>query len=240
MTDETANTADLTGRVKQFIAVALLVALLCLSAAAQPQTITGKVVGVSDGDTITVLDEQERQHKVRLEGINAPESAQDFGSLAKESLSDLAFGKRVTVTSSKKDKNGHALGRVILNGKDVGQEQINRGLAWFYRQYAGELPANVAAAYELSETRARQKKRGLWSDASPVPPWDFRPINPTKAPGATPPTPAAGPIVVNRNSKIYRLPNCPDYSKVSERSRVTFKTEAEAQAAGYRKARNCL
>ena len=199
-----------------------------------------KVVDVSDGDTITVLDEQKRQHRVRLEGIDAPESAQDFGSLAKESLSDMVSGKRVMVTSSKKDKNGRMLGRVTLNGKDVGQEQINRGLAWFYRQYAVELPADVAAAYELSETRARQKKRKLWTDASPVPPWDFRRGKTTKASGVKPTTATAtGPIIGNRSSKIYHMSNCPDYSKVSERNRVPFKTEAEAQAAGYRKAKNC-
>src|SRR5262245_50122747 len=72
--------------------------------------IIGKVVGVSDGDTITVLDEQKRQYKIRLEGIDAPESKQDYGSRAKQSLSDLVFNKTVTVTSSKKDRYGRVLG----------------------------------------------------------------------------------------------------------------------------------
>jgi len=113
--------------------------------------------------------------------------------------------------------------------------------------------------YKLTYMLARQKKLGLWAYASPtppwdfrrgnrtakahgasqIPPWDFRPIKPTKAPGSKPPTTATGPIAGNRSSKIYHLPNCPDYSKVSERNRVLFKTEAEAQAAGYRKARDC-
>ncbi len=75
-------------------------AFLYLSVAAQPQTITGKVVGVSDGDTITVLDASNQQHKIRLDGIDAPESNQDFGARAKQSLSDLVFGKTVTVTSA--------------------------------------------------------------------------------------------------------------------------------------------
>ena len=79
----------------------------------------------------------------------------------------------------------------------------------------------------------------MWADASPIPPWEFRQSGKAaKAPGVTPPAIATGPIVGNRNIKIYHLPNCPDYSKVSERNRVPFKTEAEAQAAGYRKARN--
>jgi len=97
---------------------------LCLSASAQQQTITGKVVGVSDGDTITVLDEQKRQHKVRLDGIDAPESNQDFGSRVKQSLSGLVFGRVVTVISSKKDKYGRTLGKVTLDGKNINLEQI--------------------------------------------------------------------------------------------------------------------
>jgi endonuclease YncB( thermonuclease family) len=224
-------------------------------------TITGKVVGVSDGDTITVLDEQKRQYKVRLDGIDAPESSQDFGIRAKQSLSDLVSGKTVTVISSKKDKYGRTLGKVTLDGKNINLEQINRGMAWFYRYYAKELKPEDATAYEQAEAQARKDRRGLWADASPTPPWDFRRGNRTaKAPGASsiPPwdfTPsksvkaagskppatatASGQIIGNRNSKIYHLPNCPDYSKVSERNRMPFKTEAEARAAGYRKARNC-
>ena len=143
------------------------------------------------------------------------------------------------MTSSKKDKYGQTLGRVTLDGKDIGQEQSIA--AW--RGSIGRIRLNCpkhAAVYELGEVRAKAEKRGLWADASPMPPWDFRSGKTAKAPGATPPTTtAAGPIIGNRNSKIYHMSNCPDYGKVSERNRVPFKTEAEAQAAGYRKARNC-
>jgi endonuclease YncB( thermonuclease family) len=230
---------DKVRRIGLSAVAALLVALLLLSATAQQQTITGKVVGVSDGDTLTVLDSSNKQHKIRLEGTDAPESNQDYGSRAKQSLSDLVFGKTVTVTSSKKDEYGRTLGRVKLDGKDINREQIDRGMAWFYRAHQAELPANVAAVYELVEARAQQEKRGLWADPSPVPPWDFRRGKTAKAPGVKPATTATGPIIGNRNSKIYHLPNCPDYNKVSDRSRVPFKTESEAAAAGYRKARNC-
>jgi len=235
----------MTDRSKQPIIVVLLAALLCLSAAAQPQPITGKVVGVSDGDTITVLDDQKRQHKIRLDGIDAPESSQDFGSRAKQSLSDLVFGKTVTVISSKKDRYGRTLGKVMLSdGKDINLEQLERGMAWFYRQFAKELQPEDARSYEQAELAAREEKVGLWADPLPTPPWDFRhgartAKAPVKAPGSKPATTASGPIIGNRNSKIYHLPNCPDYSKVAERNRVPLKTEAEAQAAGYRKARNC-
>ena len=234
MTDEPGK----AGRARQSVAAALLATLLCLSATAQQQTITGKVVGVSDGETITVLDADNRQHRVRLMGIDAPEINQDFGRRAKQSLSDLVFGKTVTVTSRKKDKYGRTLGEVTLDGKDINLEQVQRGMAWAYH-YSAIRPEEPTPE-ELAEEQARKERRGLWADASPVPPWEFRESGKTtKARRAKPLATATGPIIGNRNSKIYHLPNCPDYSKVAERNRVPFKTEAEAQAGGYRKERNC-
>jgi endonuclease YncB( thermonuclease family) len=109
---------------KQSIGTALFAGLLCLSAAAQQQTITGKVVAIADGDTLTVLDASNKQHKIRLDGIDAPESSQDFGSRAKQSLSDLVFGKTVTIISSKKDRYGRTLGKVMIEKRDVNLEQI--------------------------------------------------------------------------------------------------------------------
>lgn len=229
----------MTKRNKQPIKAVLLVAVLCLSAAAQPQTITGKVVAIADGDTLTVLDASNKQHKIRLDGIDAPESSQDFGSRAKQSLSDLVFGKTVTVISSKKDKYGRVLGKVTLEGKNVNLEQIRRGFAWFYHYYAKELRPEDAVQYEKAENVAKAGKLGLWTDPSPTPPWDFRRGKTARAQGVKPMAAADGPIIGNRNSKIYHHSDCPDYNKVSERNRVQFKTEAEAQAAGYRKARNC-
>jgi len=142
------NEPDKAGRVRRPVTAALLATLLCLSATAQRQTITGKVVGVSDGDTITVLDGQQRQYKVRLLGIDAPESNQDFGSRAKQSLSDLVFGKTVTVTSEAKDMYGRVLGDVTVDGKNVNLEQVRRGMAWFYRFYAKELRTEDVKAYD--------------------------------------------------------------------------------------------
>ena len=128
---------------------------LCLSATAQQQTITGKVVGVSDGDTITELDEHKRQHKIRHDGIDAPESNQDFGTRAKQSLSDLVFGKTVTVTSAKRDLDGRVVDQVLCDGKSANIEQLRRGYAWFYRAYAKELRPGIAEAYELAENAAK-------------------------------------------------------------------------------------
>src|SRR5260221_14155880 len=101
---------------------ALLILLLPLAALAQrATTLTGKVVGVTDGDTITVLDAEKHQHKVRLEGIDAPESGQPFGTQAKKALSDKVFGKEVSVKETGKDKYGRTLGHVY-----VGKQNINR------------------------------------------------------------------------------------------------------------------
>jgi Metal binding domain of Ada len=116
-------------------------------------------------------------------------------------------------------------------------------MVWFYRQYAKELSPEDANAYERAEIAAKEEHAWLWRDPAPTPPWLFRRgerVAEVKAPGGKPTTSAIGPIIGNRNSKIYHLPNCPDYLKVSERNRVSFESEAEAEAAGYRKARNCL
>jgi Metal binding domain of Ada len=112
-------------------------------------------------------------------------------------------------------------------------------MAWFYRQYANKLRPEDADAYAKVEAAAQSGKIGLWSQQAPTPPWFFRRGKFVKAPGATTPATAGGPIIGNRNSKVYHLRSCPDHSKVSERNSVPFKTEAEAQAAGYRKARDC-
>jgi endonuclease YncB( thermonuclease family) len=216
-------------RNNRTIKALLILSALCLSATAQPQTITG---GVSDGDTITVLDASNKQHKIRLDSIDAPESDQDYGSRAKQSLSDMVFGRVVTVTSAKKDRYVRTVGQVLCDGKSANLEQLRRGFTWYYLAYAKELKPEITMAYERAENYEKSGKRGLWADAAPTPPWDFRRGKTAKATGATPPARTSGQIVGNRNSKIYHLPNCPDYSKIAERNRAPFKTEAEAQAAG--------
>jgi endonuclease YncB( thermonuclease family) len=216
----------------------LILATLCLPIAAQqPQTITGQVVGISDGDTLTVLDESIRQRKIRFNGIDAPESGQAFGSRSKQSLSDLVLNQVVTVTGSKIDRYGRLVSKVRLGGHDIGLIQIQRGMAWFFRKYAHELSRNDAQAYERAELNARAERRGLWIDPSPVPPWEYRAQQHGPVPGIPPVT--SGVIIGNRNSKVYHRPDCPDYSKVSERNRVYFKSVEEAERAGYRVAGNC-
>lgn len=137
-------------------------------------TYLGRVVGVSDGDTITVLDSSNTQHKVRLSGIDAPEKSQPFGQRSKQSLSDLVFGKAVTVETTKRDRYGREVGKVLTGGLDVNLEQVRRGLAWHYKAYEREQPVEDRTTYSTAEQEARAARIGLWADPMPLPPWEFR------------------------------------------------------------------
>jgi endonuclease YncB( thermonuclease family) len=110
--------------------------LLFASCQLQAATLQGKVVNVADGDTVTVLDEQKTQHKIRLQGIDAPERAQAFGNQSKQSLREMVHGKKVAVDYQKKDKYGRVVGKLMLDNTDVCLEQVKRGMAWHYKQYA--------------------------------------------------------------------------------------------------------
>jgi len=156
---------------------AVICLLLALACVAHAETITGMVVGVTDGDTITVLDAVKVHHKIRLAGIDAPEKKQAFGNRSKESLSDMVFDKTVNVETEKRDRYGRQIGKVLVDGRDVNLVQVERGMAWFYRQYQREQSPNDRKLYEAAEDAAKAAKRGLWRDADPVAPWDFRFIN---------------------------------------------------------------
>jgi len=128
----------------------------------------GNVVGISDGDTITVLQPDKTQMKVRLAEIDCPEKKQPFGNKAKEALSEKIFGKYVKVEWTKKDRYGRVIGKVYLNGRYINKEMIEEGWAWHYTDYSHS--PEMAEAQEC----AKNHKLGLWADKHPVPPWDFR------------------------------------------------------------------
>lgn len=108
----------------------LLLSLALLAPLAYAETLTGRVVGIADGDTITVLDTSNQQNRIWLNGIDAPEKKQPFGSRAKQNLSSRAFGKDAQVEWSKLDRYGRIVGKVIVDGQDVGLQQLQAGLAW--------------------------------------------------------------------------------------------------------------
>lgn len=137
-------------------------------------TLSGKVIGISDGDTIDVLDSSKITHRIRLAGIDAPEKAQPFGQRSKEHLSESVFGKQVEVQGGKTDKYGRTVGKILVNGLDANLEQIRAGLAWHYKQYASEQSVSDRALYASAEENARGLHSGLWHDAKPMPPWEWR------------------------------------------------------------------
>jgi len=150
--------------------------ILLLALHAHADALTGKVVGVADGDTITVLDDTNTQHKIRLSGIDAPEKKQPFGQRSKQSLSDMVFDKEVTVATTKRDKYKREVGKVLVGGIDANLEQVKRGMAWHYKAYEREQPAIDRKVYADAENESRAARRGLWADADPMPPWDYRHI----------------------------------------------------------------
>jgi endonuclease YncB( thermonuclease family) len=153
-----------------------LIVALCLLVPqlAAAETVVGRVVGIADGDTLTILDGWNRQHKIRLYGIDAPEKAQPFGSVSKQNLSRLTFGRDVAVDCTRVDRYGRQVCVVRVDGIDVGLAQIAAGLAWWYRQYAREQSAQDRSTYDQAEEVARSAGVGLWSERQIVPPWDYR------------------------------------------------------------------
>lgn len=137
------------------------------------RTLAGKVVRVSDGDTVVVLKDRD-QTKIRLLGIDAPEKSMPFGQVCSKKLADLVAGRDVTVEIVDTDQYGRSLGKVLLAGHDMNLAQIEAGCAWHYKHYEkAQVPAD-RALYAQAEIAARRARRGLWADAKPVAPWDFR------------------------------------------------------------------
>ena len=129
---------------------------------------------MADGDTVTVIDASNTQHKIRLSGIDAPEKKQAFGMQSKQSLSDMIFNKQVIVETEKRDRCGREVGKIMVGGRDVNLEQIVRGFAWHYKEYEREQTSHDRKQYDLAEQNARAESRGLWAESDPVPPWEFR------------------------------------------------------------------
>lgn len=159
----------------------LVIFLLAFSAHAE--TLTGFVIGVTDGDTITVLDSNRQQHKIRLAGIDAPEkansekapeTAQAFGERSKQNLASIVFNKNVVIEWKKLDRYGRPVGKVMVNGIDANLAQIKAGMAWWYEKYRKEQSPADQRTYAQAEQQARLQQVGLWRDKNPIPPWEFR------------------------------------------------------------------
>ena len=133
-----------------------------------------KVVKITDGDTIYVLDNSQTRHKIRLGGIDAPEKKQAFGKKSTKNLAGLISGVYVRVESDKKDHYGRVIGKVILDGVDINLQQIKMGYAWHYKHYQRDQTVADRLAYSEAEVAARLSRVGFWYDSKVIPPWVWR------------------------------------------------------------------
>lgn len=152
----------------------LVLALACFPVAAQAERLSGRVVGIQDGDTLTLLDSNRREQRVRLAGIDAPEARQRYGQAARRALSTEAFGKEVTANCPKTDKYGRKVCVVTVGGRDVGLALLEAGAAWHFKAFAQEQSAWDRLRYSRAEEDARRRRAGLWEDPEALPPWEWR------------------------------------------------------------------
>lgn len=204
----------------------LLYLLLITTISACEADASARVIGISDGDSIVILTADKTQHRIRLWGIDAPETGQEFGSRAKQTASGLAFGKTVKILPRDKDRYGRTVAEVILpDGRSMNREMVRQGMAWWYRQFAPH-DAELAGL----EAAAKAALLGLWGQPNPVPPWDCR-----RGEGV----PQTAGVVGNRRSWLFHMPSCRGAAIMSKQNRVEFGNAAEAEKAGYRPAQDC-
>jgi micrococcal nuclease len=216
-------------------AINLLIALLLIPSLSH--ALTGKVVSIADGDTITILDSFKTQHKIRLYGIDTPEKGQAFGDAAKKYTSKLVAGKTVDVKAYDTDKYGRTVGVVVADGVNVNQSLLSAGLAWQYQKYC---KASFCGDWLRLEKNANTSNIGLWADNDPVPPWDWRKgarnSSYSKNTSSTL-SPGTGSYHGNLNSHVFHSSNCRNYN--CKNCIKAFQAREEAIATGYRPCGQC-
>ena len=239
-------TPNISGGVYRafFLVLSFLLVPISLSHAVDFQA---KVIHITDGDTITVLNEVKEEIKVRLNGIDCPEIGQAFGKKSKDFTRDLSIGEFVTIHGYDQDRYGRTIGDVILqDGRNLSQELVKAGYAWWFFKYSDDDQLG------LLEVRAKIAKVGLWKDRNPIPPWIYRhrsefiseeegilrPIEGQSHLGQSLPF-VHQKIRGNRRSHKYHRPDCPSYNLISPKNRVPFETAQEALEAGFELAGNC-
>jgi len=146
-----------------FLILAILVPSICLAW-------SGKVVSVTDGDTIKVMHDG-KEEKIRLYGIDCPEKGQDFGQKVTDLTSTLVAGRNIEVQQKDRDRYGRTVGLVSVDGQSLNELIIKNGYAWVYRQYCKE---SFCSTWIQAEEAARQQKKGIWSSPVVIPPWEWR------------------------------------------------------------------
>lgn len=163
----------MTNTQRMLCSVAL--ALCCNAVAAAPLVLDGRVIGIQDGDTLTLLDAGRNQHRIRLASIDAPEighgskkPGQPYGQRSKQSLSDIAFGREARAECETDDRFGRKVCTIMVGSLNANLEQVRLGMAMAYRKYARD------QIYFTAEAEAKAARRGLWADPSPIEPWAWR------------------------------------------------------------------
>jgi endonuclease YncB( thermonuclease family) len=144
------------------------------AASAHAETLSGTVERVKDGDTVRMRLIDGGKADVRLAGIDTPEKAQPFGRAAGRRLAALCLGKMAEADWRDTDRFERPVGRLFCDGRDVGRLLIAEGLAWHFKRYARTQPLDESTGDSTAEAAAREAKAGLWSEADPIPPWDWR------------------------------------------------------------------
>ncbi len=218
------------GRIGQVALVLLVIGLLWLLpaewqpysglGAAEDRVLAGKVIGVTDGDSLRVLVGT-TPVEVRLQGIDAPERGQSYGQRAKQAFSTMVAGKNVQVRKTGEDRYGRTLGVVTVQGVDVNRRLVEDGWAWHYQQYSND------AGLERSEQSARAARRGLWADERPIPPWEYRSRQRTgAAERTTRATQGDGRYWLNTGSNVRHNAQC-EYFQNTRRGRFCSANEGK-------------
>ena len=170
----------------QYIIIYIISLILCSPVLAD--TLQGKVVKIADGDTVTIVDDSGKKHRIRLAGIDAPEKNQPYGDISTQGCNILVSGRIVTIEYEKRDRYKRIIGKVLVDPPeevfcmaldcvkkiDAGLEQIKKGLAWHYKKYQGEQSVEDRGTYGVAEVEAREKELGLWKNSEPMAPWEWR------------------------------------------------------------------
>ena len=169
-----AEAPQLLAMPAKFLSPFVILCALLLPPASRAIEWVGTVVGIADGDTLTLLDGSKTLHRIRIDAIAAPERSRPYGQRARQSLADLAHGRGARAECAKTDRYRRAVCRVTVDGLDVGLEQVRRGLAWHYVKYAREQSVEVRLDDARAEADARMARIGLWTAPQPIAPWDYR------------------------------------------------------------------
>ena len=196
---------------------------------------SGKCVGISDGDTISVMHDGKAE-KIRLDGIDCPESAQPFGRKAKQFTSNFAYGKTTEIVPLDTDHYGRTIAKVFIDGQCLNAELLKAGFAWHYKKYSS------SKDLALYETRARAEKLGLWSDSNPIAPWDWRggKVDISQNQSISNRETVSEKAIIyhgNTSSHIFHRPGCRHYN--CKNCTAVFHTREDAINAGYRPCKIC-